>query len=81
MSPTLTRITASLPYASRNGVSYVGVLTVVLYAHSTLDSSSSHTPFAPLEPSLDNFKQGSVPDLNLPVGLTVGGGGVVALDS
>ena len=81
MSPTSARITASLPYASRNGVSHVGVLAVVLYAHSTLGSSSSHTPFAPLEPSLDNFKQESVPDLNLPVGLMVGGGGVVALDS
>ena len=74
-------ITASLPYASQNGVSHIGVLTVVLYTHSTLGSSSSHTPFAPFKPSLDNFKQGSVPDLNLPVGLTVGGGGVVALDS
>ena len=81
MSPTSARITASLPYASRNGVSYVGVLAVVLYAHSTLGSSFSHTPFAPLEPSLDNFKQGSVLDLNLPVGLMVGRGGVVALDS
>ena len=56
MSPTSARITASLPYASRNGVSHVGVLAVVLYAHSMLGSSSSHTPFAPLDPSLDNFK-------------------------
>ena len=81
MSPTSARITASLPYASRNGVSHVGVLTVVLYAHSTLGSSSNHTPFASLESSLDNFKQGLVLDLNLTVGLKVGGGGVMAFDS
>ena len=56
MSPTSARITASLPYASRNGVSHVGVLAVVLYAHGTLGSSSSHTPFTPLDSSLDNFK-------------------------
>ena len=81
MSPSSARITVSLLYASRNGVSHVDVLTVVLYAHSTLGSSSSHTPFTLIEPSLDNFKQGLVLDLNLLVGLTVGEGGVVALDS
>jgi len=35
-------------YASRNGVSLVGVQAVVLYAHSTLGSSFGHIPFAPL---------------------------------
>ena len=40
--------TASLLYASRNGVFPIGVLVVVLYAHSTLDNSSGHIPFAPL---------------------------------
>ena len=38
---------ASLLYASRNGVSLVGVLVVVQYAHKTLVSSSSQMPFAP----------------------------------
>ena len=47
MSLTSAGITASLPYASRNGVSHVGVLAVVMYAHSTLGSSSGHIPFAP----------------------------------
>ena len=39
-------MTASLPYASQNEVSPVGVLAVVLYAHKTLNSSSGHIPFA-----------------------------------
>ena len=39
---------ASFSYVSRNGVSHVGVLAVVLYAHSTLGNSSGHMPFAPL---------------------------------
>ena len=39
MSLTSAGIIASLPYASRNDVSLVGVLSVVLYAHSTLDNS------------------------------------------
>ena len=34
----------------------------------------------PLEPSLDDFEQGLVCDLNFSVGLKVGGGGVVILD-
>ena len=38
---------ASFSYVSRNGVSPVGVLVVVLYAHSTLGNSSGHMPFAP----------------------------------
>ena len=40
-------MTASFPYVSQNGVSPVGVLAVVLYAHSMLSSSSGHMPFAP----------------------------------
>ena len=63
-----------LPYASQNGVSLVGVMAVVLYAHSTLGNSSGHIPFASLKPSLDDFEQGSVHNLNLSVGLRVGGG-------
>ena len=39
---------ASFPYVSWNGVSPVGVLVVVLYAHSMLGNSSGHMPFAPL---------------------------------
>ena len=35
----------------------------------------------PLEPSLDDFKQGSIRDLNLSVGLRVGEGGVMVFDS
>ena len=41
-------MTALFPYVSRNGVSLVGVLTVVLYAHSMLGNSLGHMPFAPL---------------------------------
>ena len=47
MSLTSTGITASLLYTSRNNVSLVGVLVVVLYAHSTLGSSSGHIPYTP----------------------------------
>ena len=79
MSLISAGMTASFPYVSRNGVSPVGVLAVVLYAHSTLDNSSSHMPFAPS--SLDDFEQGSVRNLNLPVSLWVGGGGVVVPNS
>ena len=39
--------TSSLPYASRNSVSPVGVLAIILYAHKTLGSSSGHIPFTP----------------------------------
>ena len=39
---------ASLLYVSRNDVSPLGVLTIVLYAHSMLGNSSEHIPFAPL---------------------------------
>ena len=42
MSPTSAGITASLSYASQNDVSLVGVLAVILYAHSMLGSSSGH---------------------------------------
>ena len=38
---------ASFPYVSQNGVSPVGVLVVVLYAHNTLSNSLGHMPFAP----------------------------------
>ena len=47
MSLTTTGMTASLSYASRNGVSPVGVLAVVWYAHRILGSSSGQIPFAP----------------------------------
>ena len=47
MSPTFAGITASLSYASRNGVSPVDVLAVFRYAHKTLGNSSGHMPFAP----------------------------------
>ena len=40
-------MTASLPYASLKGVSLVGVLTIIRYAHRTPGSSSGYTPFAP----------------------------------
>ena len=64
-------MTASLPYASQNGVSPVGLLAVVWYAHKTLGSSSGQMPFAPL--SLDDLEQGSVCNLYLFVGPRVGG--------
>ena len=47
MSPISAGITTSLPYASQNGVSPVGVLAVVLYAYRMLSSSSGQIPFAP----------------------------------
>ena len=47
MSPTSAGMTASLWYVSRNGVSPVGVLAIVLYAYSMLGSFSGHMPFAP----------------------------------
>ena len=56
-------------FPSRNGVYPIGVLAVILYAHSTLGNSSGHIPFK----SLDDLEQGSVRNLNLSVGLRVGG--------
>ena len=47
MSLTSAGMAASLPYVSRNGVSPMGVLAIVLYAHSMLGNSSSHIPFVP----------------------------------
>ena len=47
MSLTSAEMTASLPYASQNGVSPMGVLTVVRYVHKTLKSSFGQLPFAP----------------------------------
>ena len=47
MSPTLAETIASLSYVSWNGVFPVGVLVIVLYAHSMLGTSSGHIPFAP----------------------------------
>ena len=47
VSSISTGMTASFSYVSRNGVSPVGVLAVVLYAHSMLGNSSGHMPFAP----------------------------------
>ena len=47
MSPILAGMTTSFPYVSQNGVSPVGVLAIVLYAHSTLGNSLGHMPFAP----------------------------------
>ena len=69
MSPTSTRMIASLLYASRNSISLMGVLAVVWYAHKTLGSSSGQMPFCPLEPSLNDLEQGSVHNLYLSVGL------------
>jgi len=43
--PTSTGTTTSVPNVSLNGVSLVGTLVVVLYAHKTLGSSSGHAPF------------------------------------
>ena len=40
-------MTTSVPYASQNDISPVGVLTIVRYAHRTLGSSSGQIPFAP----------------------------------
>ena len=73
MSPTSAGMTISLPYISQNGVSPVGVLAVILYAYSTLGNSSGHIPFTPLKPSFDDLKQELVRDLNLSIGLRVGG--------
>ena len=56
VSPTSARMTASLSYASRNGVSPVGVLAIILYAHSTLGNSSGHIPFTHLSRVLNDFE-------------------------
>ena len=40
-------MTASAPYASPNGVSPIGVLVVVRYAHRTFGNSLGQIPFAP----------------------------------
>jgi hypothetical protein len=45
-SPISTGMTASVPYVSRNGVSPVVECGVVLYAQSTLQSSSTHFFFS-----------------------------------
>ena len=58
----------------------VGVLAVILYAHSTLGNSSGHIPFTPSSRVLNDFEQGLVHNLNLSIGLRVGRGGVVVLD-
>ena len=71
-------MTASLPYASRNGVSPVGVFAVVCYAHWQLVLPDT---LCPLELGLDDFEQGSVRDFNLPIGLWVCGRRVVILDT
>ena len=81
MSPTSAGMTGSLPYASRNGVSPVGVPAVVLYAYSILGSSSSHTPFAPSSQILMILSKDRFVTSTYPVGLRVSGGGVVVLDS
>ena len=47
MSPISAKIIALLPYASQNGVSLVGVLAVVRYAHKMLGSSSGQILFTP----------------------------------
>ena len=44
MTLTSAGMNASFPHVSQNGVSPVGVLAVVLYAHM-LGNSSSHMPF------------------------------------
>ena len=46
MSLTSAEMTTSLLYVNQNGVSPMGVLVVVLYAHSMLGNYSSHMPFA-----------------------------------
>ena len=47
VSSTSVGIIVSLPYASRNDVSLIGIFAVVLYAHKTLGNSSDHIPFVP----------------------------------
>ena len=47
LTPTLIGIIALVPLVSLKGVSPVGVLAVVLYAHRTLDNSFSHVPSPP----------------------------------
>ena len=48
MSPTSAGMTALLSYVSRNDVSPMGILAVVLCAHRMLGNSSGHIPFTPL---------------------------------
>ena len=46
VNPISTGMTTLVLNVSLNGVSSIGTLVVVLYAHRTLGSSSSHAPFA-----------------------------------
>lgn len=66
--------------ASENGISLMGVLTVVQYGHKTLDNSSSQRPFK--QSSLFYYAQeGSVSDFHLAVCLGVSKGREVILDA
>ena len=47
VNPISTGTTASVLNIIQNGVSSIGILTIVLYAHRMLGSSSGHSPFAP----------------------------------
>ena len=69
---TSTGMTASLPKASLKGVSPVGVLTVVRYAHRTPGSSSNRTPFAPSSRVLMIFNKMSSPHCAKGHGATIG---------
>lgn len=66
-----TDMIASLPKAKAKGVSPMGPLEVVLYAHRTPSSSSSHSPFDALSLVLIIFQYCSVGHLYLTVGLGV----------
>ena len=50
-------MTASVPKAILNGVSLVGVLVVIWYAHNIPRSSSGHAPFAPSSQALMIFSK------------------------
>lgn len=77
--PTSIGITTFLPKASLNGVSLVGVLSVVQHVYNTPGSSFSHAPLpSQVEPWY--LQQGSICYPRLPIGLRVLGGVEMVLD-
>ena len=62
------RMTALFPYVSQNGVSFVGVLAIVLYVNSMLGNSSGHIPFALLSRVLIILSKDRFVTLTCPLG-------------
>ena len=81
MSSISARMTASLLYVSRNGVSPMGVLVVVLYTHSMLGNSLGYMPFSPSSRVLKILSKDWFVTSTCPFALRMGEGEVVIFDS